>query len=55
MVNRALQQDHLVSIIIATLNAEKYLKIALDSVQQQKVASIKALQKEISIAEMLNA
>jgi glycosyltransferase involved in cell wall biosynthesis len=43
MVNIELQQDQKVSIIIATLNAEKYLKNALDCIDQQSYQNYEVL------------
>jgi glycosyltransferase involved in cell wall biosynthesis len=43
MVNKESHQDHMVSIIIATLNAEKYLKNALDSIDQQSYKNYEVL------------
>ena len=43
MVNKELLQDHLVSIIMATLNAEKYLKNALESIKKQSYKNYEVL------------
>ena len=43
MVNKESHQDHMVSIIIATLNAGKYLKNALDSIDQQSYKNYEVL------------